>query len=111
MLTVMRCGCMFKQFANTSAAATDSSYRQFCWPRKPFCTVEGAAWHAAWCAALPAAIMLCNQGDLDTARQLLMHFRQLAAGLGEDAKAADAEMMEQQHALAQLLGVPQGLDG
>jgi hypothetical protein len=55
--------------------------------------------------------MLYNQGDVDAARQRFMQFRQLAAGMSEDARAADAEMMEQQHALAQLLGLPQGLDG
>jgi hypothetical protein len=60
---------------------------------------------------MPAAIMLYNQGDLESSRQSFMQFRQLAAGMSEDAKAADAEMMEQQHALAQLLGLPQGLDG
>ncbi|WIA13166.1 hypothetical protein OEZ85_006758 [Tetradesmus obliquus] len=57
------------------------------------------------------AIMLYNQGDAESARQSFMQFRQLAAGMSEDAKAADAEMMDQQHALAQLLGLPQGLDG
>ena len=62
-------------------------------------------------AALPAAIMLYNQGELEPARQRLMQFRQLAAGMSEDAKAADADMMDAQHALAQLLRFPQGLDG
>uniref|UniRef100_A0A383V8L7 Uncharacterized protein n=1 Tax=Tetradesmus obliquus TaxID=3088 RepID=A0A383V8L7_TETOB len=57
------------------------------------------------------AIMLYNQGDAESARQSFMQFRQLAAGMSEDAKAADAEMTDQQHALAQLLGLPQGLDG
>jgi hypothetical protein len=56
-------------------------------------------------------MMLYNQGVVESARQSFMQFKQLAAGMSEDAKAADAEMMNQQHALAQLLGLPQGLDG
>lgn len=49
--------------------------------------------------------MLGNAGDIDGCRSHFQTFRQLFAGLDEDAKAADAEVLEQQQKLAQLLGL------
>lgn len=54
--------------------------------------------------------MLYNSGDMDASRQRFMEFRKLLSDISEEARAADAEMMDQQHALAQLLGLSTSLD-
>lgn len=52
-----------------------------------------------------AAILLYNHGDLDGARQRFAEFQTCFANLGDDGKAADSELLEQQQMMSQLLGV------
>lgn len=53
----------------------------------------------------PAAILLYNHDDLDGARKQFVEFQRLFDALSEQAKSADADLLERQQALAQLLGV------
>lgn len=51
-----------------------------------------------------AAVLLYNHGGADGARQQFLEFQRLFGSLSDDAKAADAELLEMQQALSQVLG-------
>eukprot|EP00879_Flechtneria_rotunda_P022285 GHRR01023513.1.p1 GENE.GHRR01023513.1~~GHRR01023513.1.p1 ORF type:complete len:155 (+),score=28.66 GHRR01023513.1:292-756(+) len=51
------------------------------------------------------ATLLYNQGDIQASKERWLEVNRLLGEMSSEAKQADADMLEQQHALAQLLGL------